>query len=57
MSAETNEKKRHIYIYAEDFMPDVWEKYCDICGVPPSATEIKIVFDGDEVEYADSDDE
>lgn len=55
MSAETNAKKRHIYIYAEDFMPDVWEEYCDICGVPPSATEIKIVFDEDEVEYADGD--
>lgn len=57
MSAEISAKKRHIYIYAEDFLPDVWEEYCDICRVPPSATEIKIVFDEDDVEYADGDDE
>lgn len=52
------ETKRHIYIYAEDFDCDVWEEYCDICDVPYSATEIKIVFNEDDVKYyADGDDE
>ena len=55
MSAETKAKKRHIYLYAEDFDCDVWEEYCDICGVPYSATEIKIVFNEDDVDYADGD--
>lgn len=57
MSVATKTKKRHIYLYAEDFDCDVWEEYCDICGVPYSATEIKIVFNEDDVDYADGDDE
>lgn len=57
MSAVINTQKRHIYLYAEDFDYDVWSEYCDICGVPSSATEIKIVFDDDDVSYEDSDTE
>lgn len=51
MSQETKTKVRHIYLYAEDFDRDVWSEYCDVCGAPDDATEIKIVFNEDDVSY------
>ena len=39
----------HIIIYADDFSYDIWEEYCEICGVDPSATSISISFDEDDV--------
>lgn len=51
MSQETKTEVRHIYLYAEDFDCDVWQEYCNVCGVPDSATEIKIVFHEDDVSY------
>ena len=50
----------HIILYAEDYNWDVWETYCDICGVSYDATCIKIKFDPNDVEYEtdyDSDDD
>ena len=45
----------HIILYPEDFSYDVWEEYCEICGVHSSATSITIVFNDEDVraEYGD----
>lgn len=47
--------KSHIILYPEDFSYDVWEEYCEICGVHSSATSITIVFNDEDVraEYGD----
>ena len=47
---------RYIILYADDYDYDVWEEYCDICGVDCDATYIKIHFDDKNVE-CDSDNE
>ena len=46
----------YIVLYADECDWDVWEKYCDICGVGYDATCIKIKFDLDDVEYETDDD-
>lgn len=49
---------RHIVLYAEDYDYDVWQEYCDICGVDCYATSIKIKFNSEDVyAYSDEDDE
>ena len=45
----------YIILYADECDWDVWEKYCDICGVSYNATCIKIKFDPDDVEYETDD--
>lgn len=35
----------HIILYADDYSYDVWEDYCNICGVSSSANSICIGFD------------
>ena len=40
----------YIVLYADDYDFDVWEEYCNICGVGCSATYIKIKFDHNDVE-------
>lgn len=44
-----------IVLYADEFDWDVWEQYCDICGVDYHATCITIKFNREDVE-ADYDD-
>ena len=33
-----------IVLYADEFDYDVWQQYCDICGVSYNATYIEIKF-------------
>lgn len=47
----------YIVLYSEDYYWDVWERYCDICGVHRGATCIKIHFDPKYVEYEMDDDD
>ena len=49
--------KCHIWLYPEDYSEDVWEEYCDICGVSYAAESIKIVFDDDDIEVTYYDEE
>lgn len=46
----------YIVLYPDDYDYDVWENYCDICGVGYDATCIKIKFNPDDVEYETDDD-
>ena len=43
----------YIVLYADDYDCDVWQEYCDVCGVSCDATYIKIKFNYNDVE-ADS---
>lgn len=51
--------KSHIILYADEFDYDVWEDYCEICGVHHSARKITIVFNDEDVkaEYDEDEDE
>jgi hypothetical protein len=40
----------YIVLYSDDYDYDVWEEYCDICGVSRNATSIKIKFNLKDVE-------
>lgn len=40
----------YIVLYADEYACDVWEQYCDTCGVSYDATYIKIKFNGEDVE-------
>ena len=46
----------YIILYADECDWDVWEKYCDICGVSYNATRIRIKFDPSDVSYVTDDD-
>lgn len=38
-------QQNHIVLYRDEFDEDVWQEYCDICGVPSADTrEITIKF-------------
>ena len=39
-----------IILYADEFDCDVWEQYCDICGVSYDSSYIKIKFNNNDVE-------
>jgi hypothetical protein len=39
-----------IILYADDYDYDVWEQYCDICGVSRKSTYIKIKFNDENVQ-------
>lgn len=41
---------RYIILYADDFDCDVWEEYCDVCGVSYNSTYIKIKFNTANIE-------
>lgn len=43
----------YIVLYADDYDWDVWEQYCDICGVDYNASYIKIKFKSEDVEADD----
>ena len=46
----------YIVLYSDEFDNDVWEEYCSICKVSPTATSLKIIFDeceDVEAEYED----
>jgi len=47
----------HIILYADEFVYSIWEEYCEICGVSPSASQIKIVFNTDDVTATYDDDD
>lgn len=40
----------YIVLYADDYDWDVWQDYCDVCGVTYNATYIKIKFNYKNVE-------
>ena len=40
----------YIVLYADEFPCDVWERYCDICGVGYDSFSIRIIFDKKYVE-------
>lgn len=40
----------YIILYADDYDHDVWQEYCDVCGVGYNATYIKIKFNYKNVE-------
>ena len=40
----------YIVLYADDYDCDVWEEYCDVCGVGYDSAYIKIKFDYRNVE-------
>ena len=40
----TEEDYAHINLYADDYPQDVWENYCEACGVSKDSTEITINF-------------
>jgi hypothetical protein len=40
----------YIILYADDYDWDVWEQYCEICGVSKDASCIRINFDKKNVE-------
>lgn len=40
----------YIVLYADEYNNDVWEQYCDICGVSCYSTYIKIKFNREDVE-------
>lgn len=42
--------KKYIVLHDEDFIAEVWEQYCMICGESPEATSLKIIFDEGDVE-------
>ena len=46
-----------IKLYADEFLKNAWEEYCDIAEVPYNATSITIKFETDEVEYTGEEDE
>ena len=41
---------KYIILYADEYDYDVWEQYCDICGVSYTSTYIKIRFNENDVE-------
>lgn len=46
----------YIVLYSDEFNNDVWEEYCSICKVSPTATSLKIIFDECEDVEAEYDD-
>lgn len=50
-------KLNHITLYAYEFDRNVWQVYCDACGVPYSSVEITIWFNTDDVETLGGDEE
>lgn len=48
----------YIVLYRDEFDYDVWEEYCNACGVSTMATSLKIKFNWKDVEemYEEDDD-
>lgn len=40
----------HLNLYPEDFVDDIWNQVCDVCGVSPAVTSITIPFRQDAVD-------
>lgn len=43
----------YIVLYADEHDRDTWKDYCSACGVPLSATSIKINFDSENCEFTE----
>lgn len=44
-------RNNRLVLYADEFHSEIWEEYCDICGVPYEADEFTIYFNDEDVEY------
>ena len=41
---ETDEPDRFITMHAEEFVPEAWERYCELCGVSETSDTITILL-------------